>query len=238
MKYKTLHRPASFFGKKLFVIVAHPDDESYTVAGTVDRNRRAGGSCVLFCGTAGEKGASHLDKPISERSLAAIRRKELRTACKLLGVNKLHQCSFPDGMLRRHEARVLKKAERVARIHTPDIILGFGPDGISGHCDHITVHRIAKRIAKRMRIPFYQCSLPPNALRTAHRWLTKRRHSRAYRPNIKRTVPAFRIRIDPKIKLRALRCHPSQLDKGNPFSGFPKKVIDSLLKYEYFSLAQ
>lgn len=225
-------------GKKLLVVVAHPDDESYTVAGTIDRNRRAGGSCVLFCGTAGEKGASHLDRPMSERMLATLRKRELRAACTLLGVSRLHQHSFPDGELRHHEARVFDEAARVARMHAPDIILGFGPDGFSGHCDHITVHRIAKRIAKRMRIPFFQCSLPPSAIRTASQWLTKRRRSLAYHPNIKRSAPTHRIRIDPTIKLKALQCHPSQLDKGNPFSGFPKGIIDSLLTYEYFSLAK
>lgn len=229
---------AEVIGKKILAIVAHPDDESYTVAGTIELNRRAGGSCVLFCGTAGEKGTSHLDKPMSRSSLASIRKKELRAACALLGIHDLYQFSFPDGELRHNEVSAFRKAERVAKQHKPDAILGFGPDGFTGHCDHITVHRIAERIARQLRIPFFQCSLPPGAVRTAHRWLARRRRSTAYHTSIKRTMPSHRLRIDPTVKLKALRCHPSQLDEGDPFSGFPKQVAASFLRYEYFTLAK
>ena len=68
---------ANFLGKKILVITAHPDDESFFAAGTIYKNQRLGGKTFLICGTAGEKGSGHLKKKLTEKQLAAMRKKEL-----------------------------------------------------------------------------------------------------------------------------------------------------------------
>jgi len=46
-----------FLGKTLLFVVAHPDDESFTSAGTMWQNRLAGGKNYIICATYGKKAA-------------------------------------------------------------------------------------------------------------------------------------------------------------------------------------
>ncbi len=48
----------TFLGKKIFMITAHPEDESYVAAGTLHKNIEAGGGNALVCATPGPSGTS------------------------------------------------------------------------------------------------------------------------------------------------------------------------------------
>lgn len=225
---------ADFLGKRLLVITAHPDDESYAAAGTIYKNRQRGGRTFIVCATFGEKGKSHLKKPVSDRQMKNIRGKELLAASKFLRAEKLFALGMPDASLRFHESAIFAKCLAIAEKTKPDFILSFGDDGISGHTDHITVGRAARRVAKKLKLPFAAFALPPRFAQNAPVWLKTRRKHGHYGHPIGFLRPNIKISIDGKIKKRALRFHKSQMDSRAAFAGFPKYAVQALFRAEYF----
>jgi LmbE family N-acetylglucosaminyl deacetylase len=224
----------NFLGQKLLFITAHPDDESYAVAGTIYKNYLAGGWNVLVCASYGEKGTSHLKKKVPVFEFKKIREKELKKAAKLLHIAPVHILGISDGKLRKNKSKIYKRGARYVRQHKPQAIVGFSSDGISGHYDHISVGEVAQRIAKRFKIPFYAFTLPPPIAKNAIKWLKSRRTNPHYAKTVRYQRPTVRIKIDPTMKKRALRCHKSQMDGTNAFTGFPGYAVKELLKAEYF----
>jgi len=223
-------------GKRILVIVAHPDDESFFSADTIRKNADAHGSTVVLCATRGERGASHLAKPMTIKALGMVRSRELRRASALMGITKLVQLGIPDGGVDRHQAQLFNKASALVRRHAPDIIISFGPDGISGHLDHIAAHRVALRVSRATRTPLLCAALPFLLAKGPLPWLKARRSHPHYARRFVRLRPTLRVPVDPVFKLRVLRTHRSQFDRNTPFSGFPKLIVRSILSAEYFSL--
>ena len=120
---------------------AHPDDEAYLSAGLMAEFRRRGGRVVVVTATAGEHGTSD---PVAwpPNRLAALRRIELRESLAAVGVDELHLLGYEDGTCDRQDDAAVTKliACHIAAVQ-PDLIVTFGPDGVSGHPDHLAVNR-------------------------------------------------------------------------------------------------
>lgn len=231
-----MQAPHPLLGKKLLVITAHPDDESYVMAGTLAANAKAGGQAMLVCATYGEKGISHLAKPMSARILAKRRQQELHAACSALHVSRVCICNLPDGRLAQRITAFTRKISQTIKSYSPDIVMSFGPCGITGHKDHIAAGKVGQQLAKKLHLPFAAAVLAPRLQRAAKSFLHSRRKSRHYSTTFRFVQPNLTIRIDPKAKQRALRCHTSQMDSGKLFTGFPKYVVEGLLQHEYFRI--
>ncbi len=229
------HDELNILGRKIVWLFAHPDDECYTAAGTIYENYRNGGENYLICATAGEQGASHLPQPRTPGQLRTIRKRELRDACRLLHVNRLYTYDFPDGRVLELIQPLYEQSLKTVKKIEPEIIISFGTDGITGHLDHITVGQVARQIARRLRLPIYNVTLPPRTAQLAHRWLHRRRLSPRYlHTRIKYRTPTLFVSIDRLVKEMALRCHRSQMDGQNAFTGFPEYAVREVLNYEYF----
>ena len=224
----------NILGRRIFVITSHPDDESFLCAGVIHRNFLAGGETYLACATLGEKGNSHLNRPTSKKALKERRKKELFSAGKFLHISKIYCLGFPDGGLRGVRKEYYKKCLKIVKQVNPEVILGFGPEGITGHYDHVTSGNIAKQISKKLRIPFYVFSLAPKLLKAAEAQLNSRTKKDYYLSEVTFTKSNYRISIDPKIKIKAIGLHKSQLENKKTFTGFSKFLAGSHLKYEYF----
>ena len=73
------------------------------------------------------------------RRLAAHQRTELRNSLAALDVDELYLLGYEDGTCARHDGtRTI--AAHIADIR-PDLIVTFGPDGMTGHPDHRAVSR-------------------------------------------------------------------------------------------------
>src|SRR5438874_772108 len=72
-----------FMSEPIFAlaIIAHPDDEAFLLAGTCLKFAAEGKKVGIICATHGEKGADRLNRQLTEAEMAAIRTKELHTAC-------------------------------------------------------------------------------------------------------------------------------------------------------------
>ncbi len=105
---------------RVLIVVAHPDDIDFGMAGTVAQITSAG-SLVAYClATSGDAGGDDLEHTSEE--LAALRQAEQTAAAARVGVSELHWLGHPDGMvvadlgLRRDIARVI-------RMVRPDVVI-------------------------------------------------------------------------------------------------------------------
>ena len=119
----------------------HPDDEAYLSAGLMARAVDAGCRVVCVTATRGEAGFPADDRrSVAERK--ALRERELANCMAVLGVREHHYLGFPDG-----GCGGVPDDEAVAAIAAlidevqPDTVLTFGPDGGTGHQDHIAACR-------------------------------------------------------------------------------------------------
>ena len=125
-------------GRTLLGVWAHPDDEAYLSAGLMARFRRRGDRVVVVTATRGERGTSDPDAWPPER-LAALRERELRASLAAVGVSELRFLDFVDGECTWNDGTDLI-AHHIADVR-PDLIVTFGPDGMTGHPDHRAVSR-------------------------------------------------------------------------------------------------
>lgn len=120
---------------------AHPDDETYSMAGIMAAAVSNGQTVVLITATRGEKGIQDESRWPADQ-LADIRSQEMNEALKVLGVKPHHWLDYGDGECDRVDMDTA--AARVAELirqYNPDSIFTFGPDGMTGHADHITVSK-------------------------------------------------------------------------------------------------
>ncbi len=102
------------------IVVAHPDDIDFGMAGTVAALTSAGCHVAYCLATSGEAGGDDLEHTPDE--LGAVRQAEQTAAAARVGVSELHWLGYPDGMvvasleLRRDIARVIRKVR-------PDVVV-------------------------------------------------------------------------------------------------------------------
>jgi len=125
------------------MVVAHPDDDAYGIAGTValhadDPEFRF----VLVHATDGEGGDIAPGFPATRETLGSIRRAEDEAAWRAVGrePDRHEWLGLPDGELA--DLPFDQLVDRIAAIlddEDPSVVATFGPDGIFGHPDHITI---------------------------------------------------------------------------------------------------
>jgi LmbE family N-acetylglucosaminyl deacetylase len=223
-------------GKRLLFVTAHPDDESYLAAGTMLKNHAAGGVSYVACATFGEKGKSHIKKGVTVGELKKRRKKELLAASKFLKVSGLLIPGLPDAELgsKSNQSSFFKSLLPFAAKLQPAYIISFGKDGVSGHMDHISVGKVAKQVAKKLKIPFLKFSAPPELHKSLEELKRRRKHGK-YVKSIKRQPHDIEIKVNPLKKLKALHFHKSQLDREGPLANFSTKAVKQILTREYFS---
>ena len=134
-------------------IWAHPDDETFTCAGIMATAIKNGQRVVCITATRGEAGVRDESRWPASR-LADIRTAELQEAFKILGISEHHWLGYPDGGCAEvSEEEASGRLARYLDMYSPDTILTFGPDGITGHDDHKTVYRWACMAAVRAGKP-------------------------------------------------------------------------------------
>jgi LmbE family N-acetylglucosaminyl deacetylase len=126
-------------------VLAHPDDESLGVGGTLAKYSSEGVDVFLVTATRGEGGRFQGrrrgdDGHPSPLALAAIREAELRAAATVLGVREVSVLGYHDQRLDDANPReVVGRIATELRRFRPDVVVTFGPDGAYGHPDHIAI---------------------------------------------------------------------------------------------------
>ena len=122
--------------RTLLGVWAHPDDEAYLSAGLMAEYRRRGDRVVVITATLGQHGTSD---PVAwpPEKLAVLREHELRTSLAALDVDELHLLGFTDGECTWNDGTD-QIADLIGEI-APDVIVTFGPDGMTNHPDHLAI---------------------------------------------------------------------------------------------------
>ncbi len=123
-------------------IQAHPDDQEFTIAGTLAKWARAGCQVISVIVTSGDAGSNATDKGVEYKpELARIRQAEQQAANDILGVKETVFLGYPDGEL-VHTLELRKELTRLVRRYKPDVVLTgdptrrfYGSDYIN-HPDH------------------------------------------------------------------------------------------------------
>jgi N-acetyl-1-D-myo-inositol-2-amino-2-deoxy-alpha-D-glucopyranoside deacetylase len=138
---------------------AHPDDESFGMAGTLSLAAAAGLPVHLVCATDGDLGGK--GETVAERVMdPEVRRDELRDACRAMGIGEPVFLGYGDSgmegwgpppgslVLADTDEVVGRIADVVARLR-PAIVVTFDPNGIYGHPDHRAISRLASEAYRR-----------------------------------------------------------------------------------------
>src|SRR5512135_2396443 len=138
----------------LLAVLAHPDDETFGMGGTLALYARKGYAVHLVCATRGEVGTVDPEFLSGGRSVAELREGELRCAAEHLGLASVHFLGYRDSGMpgspdnRHPDAQVAHPVDEVAgkivksmRELKPDVVLTFDPIGGYRHPDHIHVHQ-------------------------------------------------------------------------------------------------
>jgi LmbE family N-acetylglucosaminyl deacetylase len=226
-KDKTPHRVLAVF--------AHPDDESYGPGATLARLAGEGSEVRLITFTRGES-ASMGDSPLfSPEFLAETRTIELDCACRALGVSSHQLLGFPDKALEtiplddlvKHVIQTLDELR-------PHLVIAFHPSGISGHPDHQSATRAARRALEVWRPsgqapPRLAYYVWPQSVAAKITWRTIQ------------SVPdeevthAIEIGAYFENKIEACLCHKTQRYLFERMSEYPGG-IEALWTHEYFTV--
>jgi len=139
--------------RRLLVALAHPDDETFGLAGTIIHYARQGVAVHYICATRGEAG--HVDPVLLQgySSIAELRTQELRCAAHHLGLSGLHLLDYRDSGMEgapenQHPAslfqapleEVVERITHLLRRIRPQVVITFDPTGGYFHPDHVKMH--------------------------------------------------------------------------------------------------
>lgn len=140
--------------KKILAVLAHPDDESFGLGGTLALYAQRGVDTYYVCATRGEEGTVDAEHMKNFKDTAEMRTDELMRAAKYLGLKEVFFLGYRDSGMPGMEsnshpnAQVNHPIEEVAghvvkyiRELKPDIVLTFDPIGGYKHPDHIHIHK-------------------------------------------------------------------------------------------------
>jgi LmbE family N-acetylglucosaminyl deacetylase len=121
---------------------AHPDDESFSGAGTAMKYGAAGVRTVLVTATRGERGKRG-DPPVcAQEELAACRERELREAARIIGFDELQILDYRDRELADAPPDAVRRSlvSLIRRVR-PSVVATFDPNGFNVHPDPVAISR-------------------------------------------------------------------------------------------------
>ena len=213
----------------LLAIFAHPDDETFRPGGVLAILARQDVRVEVLTFTHGEAGSCG-DPPLcAPEELPAVRERELRCACSHLGIEAPHLLDYADGHLPEVDpGPMIAHILSVVNKFRPQVLLSFGPDGLSGHPDHIAVGLWVNETFRRAEgvAALYTVAVPRSLAQTL---------------NLRQVHPvldeAIALTVDVSsiwdTKLAAIRCHATQLS-SLPIMSAPAEHQHLFFGREYF----
>jgi N-acetyl-1-D-myo-inositol-2-amino-2-deoxy-alpha-D-glucopyranoside deacetylase len=144
--------------RRLLAVLAHPDDESFGMGGTLAYYASQGVEVHLVCATRGEVGVVSPEMMNGFNSIAELRESELRCAAGVLGLKGVHFLDYRDSGMpgspdnQHPRALAAQPLDEVAanvvcyiRDLKPQVVLTFDPIGGYRHPDHIAIQRATVR---------------------------------------------------------------------------------------------
>jgi LmbE family N-acetylglucosaminyl deacetylase len=162
--------------------MAHPDDETYATFGTVALHHHDPGfRLVVLHATDGDAGQVAPGVDVGPDGLGALRRREAAAAWAAVGhpPDRHVWLGHPDGALDRvPPAELTAEVAAFLRTERPDVVVTFGPDGVTGHPDHVAVGRATTDAFHAVRADggpglrrLLHCALPASRFARHQEWM-------------------------------------------------------------------
>jgi LmbE family N-acetylglucosaminyl deacetylase len=200
--------------KKLLAIFAHPDDEQ-SIGPLLVKSVEQGVEVTLVIATDGRLGVNEYTDYKAGDGLAAIRKSEMKCASEVLGVNLIHlnyhdQLKAAEGFDGHipHVQSLLLELKEIVNSLQPDVIITWGPDGVTTHMDHrlvgasVTQVFVSQKWEKPMDLFYFGV---PSEMLSSEKARTLRGQDRSY---LNTTIDFTRAQYD--TAYQALLCHKSQ----------------------------
>jgi LmbE family N-acetylglucosaminyl deacetylase len=218
--------------RSLLAIFAHPDDETFRPGGTLALLARQGVRVQVLTATHGGVGSCGAPPLCTPEELPVVRERELCCACVALGIERPILLDYQDGCLTDadHETIVAEILSVVADVR-PQVMLTFGPDGLSGHPDHIAIGQFAAEAYRRTGdvSALYTLAVPQSL---ADALGMSQIHAL---PDEVITL-AVEVSETWEAKMKAIQCHATQLS-SSPITSASLQRKRLFLGTEYFVLA-
>jgi LmbE family N-acetylglucosaminyl deacetylase len=131
----TVARPLTVAG-----IFAHPDDETWSLAGSFALLVPKGVRGVVWTATRGQAGEIAEGSGATRDTLAEVREAEERAAMAVVGVERVAFGEFVDGQVDRADRDALTTAVHgFLEQEQPDVVVTMEPAGVTAHPDHMAV---------------------------------------------------------------------------------------------------
>ena len=143
--------------KTILAVLAHPDDESFGLGGTLALYARRGYDTYYLCATRGEAGTVDDEHLNGFKDTAEMRTHELMRAAQVLslkgvfflgyrdsGMPGTEENKHPDAQINHPVDEVAGRIVKYIRELKPDIVITHDPIGGYKHPDHIQLHKATK----------------------------------------------------------------------------------------------
>ena len=247
------------------VVVAHPGDEAFGFGGAIAQAAASGAYVVVVCATRGRFDRRLLDRapapggrnrgfnrPVVWRNLDTIREDEMRRSVALLGVRVLRMLDYSEeGLAGVDFDELVGRLVEPIRMHRPEVILGFGPDGVTGDEDHVVISRATEAAFDRAAEPLdYEDDLEEDQVAWRAAKLYHLVVPASQLGSLGEGVPPAygspdgldTLTLDlgelVDLKLQAITRHVTQTGSAGPFEGWSAASRDAFLATEHYRLAR
>jgi LmbE family N-acetylglucosaminyl deacetylase len=237
--------------RRVACVFAHPDDDTYGVAGSLALHANDELQLTVIMATSG--GAGRIADPslATRETLGRVREAEDVASWKALGFDPdVRFLRHPDGGLARipREQLVFEVRDLLGET-APEVVVTFGPDGITGHEDHVAIGAVATEAFRATRTSstggassrLLHNVVPQSSLDRLNELLRERglEPMDPAQPFMPRGVPdrTIGVRVDCSTvydrKLEAIRCHKTQAE----LEDVPYDLWPEMLSTESFTVA-
>jgi LmbE family N-acetylglucosaminyl deacetylase len=129
----------------VLVIFPHADDEAISCGGFLHHISRNGCNVTLLLLTKGERG---IPQARCSGNFKEIRVKEAQEVAATLGISRLIQEDFGDGILREKKQELMMFITALIEQERPDLLITYDLAGFYGHTDHIICSEIVTELKK------------------------------------------------------------------------------------------
>jgi len=186
----------------VMTVFPHPDDESFAAGGTLALfARESEVRCVSLCLTKGGKSGALKKVGLPESREPEIREREYLASTAILGVDQALLWDYEDqGLPTVPEPELRGRLVKAMQEAGAEVVITYGPDGVTGHEDHVTCSRVTAAAARQAGVKrLYLVSAPV--------WLGRIMLRKKLLP----PTHAIDIRSVYPVKMLALKAHASQM---------------------------
>jgi N-acetylglucosamine malate deacetylase 2 len=211
----------------VITVYPHEDDETIFTGGTILKMKEDPRVRVhILCATLGELSGAKNVLHITPEFQGKIRSQELRAAAAVLKADEVIQWDYHDqGLAKADQAELRRKVLDAVNATGAEVVITYGPDGMSGHMDHRTLSKAVTDVFPETKAQRLYYAAMPSSLGHIYKVVN----------HIGYTQADIAVDIGPykQLKKLALDEHATQVF----FSGSTSTHVESLYDYEWFKLA-